>query len=128
MKNYKIVNGYMINDVNDKEELLDLLINIMSSAAQVVNYSQLKALTAQQLLDKIENFQKNYNAIVYEFDLEHNCRIFKANFAENRTLEYNGKKIIIENRDSFVKNCAERAAEGNELTNIEKLILNELEN
>ena len=118
----------MIKNIDNKEELLDLLINLMSSAGQVVNYSILKTFTAEQLLNKIENFNKNYNAIVYEYDLEHNCRIFKADFADNRVLKYNGKTIIIENKETFKENCAERQAEGNELTNIEKTILSELIN
>lgn len=71
----------------------------------------------------------NYNAIVYEYDLEHNQRIYKAIFSEDkRVLKFCGKTLIIETPESFIETAEGRAAEGNTLTGIEKQILKELMN
>ena len=110
-----------------KEDLLDLYFNVLSQNGQLVEYRWMKDLTREQLIERINKFGEDYNAIVYEYDLEHNQKIYKATFSDDkRVLKYCGKTIIIESPESFIVNAAERRAEGNALNCVEERILDEL--
>lgn len=110
-----------------KEDLLDLYFNVLSQNGQLVEYRWMKDLTREQLIERINKFGEDYNAIVYEYDLEHNQKIYKATFsADKRVLKYCGKTIIIESPESFIANAAERRTEGNVLNCVEERILDEL--
>ena len=129
MKNYTLIaNKYYIKNIKDKEEILDLIINVMSSKGLLVEYKYLKNLTIEQLIKKLENLEKDFNCIVYEYDLNHNLIINKAVFSEDkRVLKYCGKTLIIETKESFKELLAEREREGNEINIKEKIILKEIE-
>lgn len=125
--NYWNIGGYIIHNIDDKDEILDVLINVMSQKALVCEYKYLKSLSCEELLTRLERIETNYNCVVYEYDLDHNQTIHRANFIDNRTLKYNGKTIIIETLESFVENFAEIEAEGNKISQKEKNILLEIE-
>ena len=129
MKNYTLIAGkYMVKNLNDKEEILDILFNVMSSKGLVVEYKILKNLSAEELIKKLENIEKDFNSVVYEFDINHNVTIHKATFSEDkRVLKYCGKTIIIETKESFKENLAERISEGNIISEKEKFLLKEIE-
>lgn len=110
-----------------KEDLLDLYFNVLSQNGQLVEYRWMKDLTREQLIERINKFGEDYNAIVYEYDLEHNQKIYKATFSDDkRVLKYCGKTIIIESPESFIVNVAEKRTEGNALNCVEERILDEL--
>lgn len=129
MKNYTLIaNRYYIKNIKDKEEILNLLINVMSSKGLLVEYKYLKNLTIEQLTKKLENLEKDFNCIVYEYDLNGNCIINKAVFSEDkRVLKYCGKTLIIETKESFKELLAESEREGNKISAKEKIILKEIE-
>ncbi len=129
MKNYTLIAGkYMINNINDKEEILDMLINVMSCKGLCVEYKILKSLSTEELIKKLENIEKDFNCVVYEYDLNHNLTLHKATFSDDkRVLKYCGKTIIIETKETFKENIAEREAEGNSISEKEKFLLKEIE-
>lgn len=128
-KNYEIIGGYMVKDKTDKEEILDVLINVMSQNAQVVDYKFLKSLSAAELIEKLKNAGKSsYNRIVYEYSLDGTMTVHKAEISDdNRTLKFCGKTFIIETKQNFLNNLAEREAEDNSISDAERAIFNEIQ-
>lgn len=126
MENYKTVGGYMVQFPYEKENVLDVLINVMSSKGMLVEYSLLKNKTVEELLNKLENLNKNYTHIVTEYTLDGQAIFHKATKKENCLELENGYKFIIETKEEFVETCNERLLEGNELSPREERILNEI--
>ena len=62
---FEVIGGHFVHDRTDKEELLDVLINVMSSRGQVVVYSMLKKLSCEELVKKLEEFPLRFNSVVY---------------------------------------------------------------
>lgn len=122
------VGGYWVRNKRSKEELLNLLIKVMSSRGLVVEYRFLKKLTCEELIKKLENLRDNWNVIVTEYDLEHNMRrVYKGRFINNQVLKLPGRTIFIEDFAGFKKDIAERIAGGNAITEREKILLHEIE-
>ena len=80
-----------------KEDLLDIYFNLLSSKGRVVEYRWMKNLSKEELIQKINKIDEDYNVIVYESDLENNITVHKATLSDDkRVLKYCGKTIIIE--------------------------------
>ena len=110
-----------------KEELLDIYFNLLSSKGRVVEYSWMKNLSKEELIQRINKIDEDYNVIVYESDFENNITVYKATLSDDkRVLKYCGKTIIIETPQSFIEGIAERKAEGNKIDLKEEVILKEL--
>lgn len=125
---YEVIGGYLIHDTSDKEELLDKLINIMSSKGQVVSYKVLKKLSCEELVKMIENIPLRFNSVVYVYDMEHNMRVYKAWVDdEHRAVEFCGTRLIIESFESFKGNIISREMEGNTISSKERGILEDIE-
>ena len=125
---FEVIGGYYVQDRTDKEELLNVLINVMSSRGQVVVYSILKELSCEELVKKLENLPLRFNSVVYVYDMENNRRIYKARVDdERRSVEFCGYKLIIESFESFKGNIMEREMEGNTISYREEDILKDIE-
>ena len=125
---FEVIGGYYVQDRTDKEELLNVLINVMSSRGQVVVYSILKNLSCEELVKKLENLPLRFNSVVYVYDMENNRRIYKARVDdERRSVEFCGYKLIIESFESFKGNIVEREMEGNTISYREEDILKDIE-
>ena len=110
-----------------KEDLLDIYFNLLSTRGRVVEYKWMKNLTKEELIQRINKIDEDYNVIVYESDFENNITVHKATLSDDkRVLKYCGKTIIIEKIESFIENIAERIAEGNKIDLKEEVILKEL--
>ena len=127
-QDFEVIGGHLIYDRTDKEELLNVLINVMSSRGQVVVYSILKELSCEELVKKLENLPLRFNSVVYVYDMENNRRIYKARVDdERRSVEFCGYKLIIESFESFKGNIMEREMEGNTISYREEDILKDIE-
>ena len=110
-----------------KEDLLDIYFNLLSSKGRVVEYRWMKNLSKEELIQRINKIDEDYNVIVYESDFENNITVYKATLSDDkRVLKYCGKTIIIETHQSFIEGIAERRAEGNKIDLKEEVILKEL--
>lgn len=110
-----------------KEDLLDIYFNLLSSKGRVVEYRWMKNLSKEELIQRINKIDEDYNVIVYESDFENNITVYKATLSDDkRVLKYCGKTIIIETPQSFIEGIAERRAEGNKIDLKEEVILKEL--
>ena len=116
MKNCSVIGGYYVNNANDKENLLDVLINIKSSRGEVVNYSFLKSLPVERLRAMIDNIDYDFNCVVYETDLNGNTSVSTAKMSSNNdTIWLAGKTIQIVKIEYFKRNTKARILEGNSL-------------
>lgn len=110
-----------------KEDLLDIYFNLLSSKGRVVEYRWMKNLSKEELIQRINKIDEDYNVIVYESDFENNITVYKATISDDkRVLKYCGKTIIIETPQSFIEGISERRAEGNKIDLKEEVILKEL--
>ena len=127
-KSYSVVNGILIKDTSDKEELLEIIISYNSSHGIPVNYRELKENSAEELLEKVKRLSLNFNRVVYEYDINNNLAIHKATLSsDGRTLKFCGKTFVIETFETFKQGLEENSYEGNPISGYEKRILTDIE-